>query len=83
MGEFLDRRYKVTAAHISAIRFCTARTAGDWQRLRALLARSRDAFFGEMEVDAVSVIFGDWYASRQYVKTLATFPLKPQNRCGR
>lgn len=74
----LDGRYKVTAAHISALRFCTPRPVGDWQSLRALLARSRDAFFGEMEVNAVSVIFGDWYASAEHVRTLATHPLGTQ-----
>jgi 2'-5' RNA ligase len=75
MSEYLDRRYKITAAHISAMRFCAARPVTDWQRLGKILSQNRDTDFGEMTVSRFTMIFGDWYSSSDLVKEVETYLL--------
>jgi 2'-5' RNA ligase len=72
-GDMLDRRYKVTAAHISIMRFC--RPCPEMKRLLAYLIENRETRFGECEIDKLELIFGDWYASADKVKTLEEYRL--------
>jgi 2'-5' RNA ligase len=72
-ADMLDRRYKVTAAHISIMRFC--RPCADIKRLVTFLRDNRETGFGECEIGKLELIFGDWYASSDKVKTLEEYPL--------
>lgn len=72
-GDMLDRRYKVTAAHISAMRFC--RPGADMKQLLAFLNESRELDFGVCDVDRLELIWGDWYASTETVKVLEEYRL--------
>lgn len=72
-GDMLDRRYKVTAAHITIMRFC--RPCPNIQRLVAFLKENRQTNFGECEIRKIELIFGDWYASANTVKTLEQYEL--------
>lgn len=72
-GDMLDRRYKVTAAHISIMRFCKA--GADMKRLLAFLKESREVDFGECNVDRLELIFSDWYASADTVKVMEEYRL--------
>ncbi len=47
LGGQLDRRYKITSAHMTVMRFSRLET--DWKQLAALLAENRTRDFGEME----------------------------------
>ena len=72
-GDMLDRRYKVTAAHITIMRFC--KPDADLQPLLAFLKENRETNFGECEFKNIQLIFGDWYASANTVRTLKVYPL--------
>jgi 2'-5' RNA ligase len=73
LGGQLDRRYKIKSAHMTAMRF--RRADADWKRLAAFLAKNRDTDFGEMEASRIHLIWGDWYASADVVRTLQEYHL--------
>jgi 2'-5' RNA ligase len=73
LGDRLDRRYKITSAHMTVMRFRQA--DADWKRLATFLAENRDTDFGEMEVNRIQLIWGDWYASANIVRTLQEYDL--------
>ena len=56
LGGQLDRRYKITSAHMTVMRFSRLET--DWKQLLALLAENRTRDFGEMEVNRIQLIVG-------------------------
>lgn len=72
-GDMLDRRYKVTAAHISLMRF--SRPCPEMKRLLAFLKENRETSFGECEIDKLQLILGDWYASADKLQTLEEYRL--------
>jgi 2'-5' RNA ligase len=73
LGGQLDRRYKITFAHMTVMRF--RREDADWKRLKKFLAENRDTDFGEMEVNRIQLIWGDWYASANIARTLQEYTL--------
>ena len=73
LGENVDRRYKVVAAHLTVVRFATP--MADWKPLKALLAAHRQTDFGECRVGSLELIESDWYASTDTVRTLREYPL--------
>jgi 2'-5' RNA ligase len=72
-GTTLDRRYKISTAHITAMRF--RRPEENWKRLMSLLEENRWTDFGETEVNRLQLIWGDWYASGNIVRTLQEYRL--------
>ena len=73
LGDRLDRRYKVTAAHLTVARFSTPMP--DWKPLKALLAAHRETDFGESRIRALELIESDWYASADTVRALREYAL--------
>ncbi len=73
LGDRLDRRYKITSAHMTVMRF--QRPATDWKQLTALLAENRRTDFGEMEVSRIQLIWADWYVSAKVARTLQEYRL--------
>jgi 2'-5' RNA ligase len=73
LADRLDRRYKINSAHITAMRFC--RPQADWKKLAALLEENRETDFGEMTAGRIQLVWGDWYASAETVRTLHEYPL--------
>jgi len=69
----LDRRYPHCAAHVTAMRFC--KPEADWRRLAARLQENRQTHFGEIEVHALQLIWGDWYASASTLRRLEEYRL--------
>jgi hypothetical protein len=69
----LDRRYKISTAHITALRFC--QPGLDAEALLAVLEDGRQMDFGEMHVTSLQLIWGDWYASSNVVRTLQEYQL--------
>lgn len=72
-ADMLDRRYKVTAAHMTFMRFC--RPGLEIKRLLAVLKENRQINFGQCEIHKFELIFGDWYASADRVEKLEEYPL--------
>jgi 2'-5' RNA ligase len=73
LGDLLDRRYKITGAHMTAMRFC--KPPADLKPLLFFLKENRDLPFGEMEVNRLQLIFNDWCASADTVRTLQEYQL--------
>jgi len=73
LGDLLDRRYKITSAHMTIMRFSRQET--DWQQLAALLTENSVRDFGEMEANRMQLIWGDWYASTKTVRILQGYHL--------
>jgi 2'-5' RNA ligase len=65
-ADMLDRRYKVTAAHITAMRFC--RPGPEMERLLVFLKENRQTNFGECGIGKLELILGDWYASSDKIE---------------
>lgn len=76
LGGQLDRRYKINSAHMTVMRF--GRPDTDWQRLAAWLAENRETDFGEVEVSCIQLVWGDWCASADVVRTLQEYGLRDQ-----
>ena len=74
VGENLDRRYKIAAAHLTEMRF--ANPNADWGRLMDFLRSHRDTDFGETHFRSLQLIWSDWCASTGVVRTLAKYALK-------
>lgn len=73
VGANIDRRYKISAAHITVMRFGAAQS--DWKRLLALLIANRNTDFGKTRVETVELLFGDWYASTETCEKLDQYRL--------
>jgi 2'-5' RNA ligase len=72
-GDMLDRRYKATTAHMTAMRF--SKPCPDLKPLMLLLRASCEMDFGESEVNAIQLILGDWYGSGESVRMLHEYRL--------
>ena len=75
LGQHLDRRYKISSAHITVLRFCHRQI--DWAQLLPKLQASREIDFGRLRVDRLQLLWGDWYATTGIVRKLQEFPLQP------
>ncbi|HTR41222.1 MAG TPA: 2'-5' RNA ligase family protein [Pseudomonadales bacterium] len=73
LGDMLDRRYKITGAHMTIMRFHKA--DGDLHPLIAFLKENRETAFGECEIHNLQLIFNDWYASAETVQVLEEYQL--------
>jgi 2'-5' RNA ligase len=73
LGGNLDRRYKITAAHLTVVRFSTPMR--DWNPLKELLSTNRNTDFGTTRFRSLELIESDWYASTDSVRTLREYPL--------
>lgn len=70
----LDRRYKISTAHITAMRF--RHPLVDTSSFLARLEQGRQQDFGEMLVTDLQLVWGDWYASAESVRTLQQYRLR-------
>ena len=73
VGENLDRRYKITAAHLTVMRF--ANPKADWKRLLDFLRTHRETDFGETRFRSLQLIWSDWCASARTVRVLREYQL--------
>jgi len=73
LGGDVDRRYKINTAHITAMRF--SNDLAYWKGVVELLKANRKTDFGEMRVRKLQLLWGDWYASAQSVRTIQEYPL--------
>ena len=77
LGDMLDRRYKISGAHMTVMRFSEPpmRAHTDLKLLLAILKANRDTMFGQTEVDRLQLIFNDWYASADTVRMLGEYEI--------
>jgi 2'-5' RNA ligase len=75
LADRLDRRYRNEAAHVTLMRF--RKPEADWRRLLSLVRANRQTDFGESRVEALELVFCDWYASSASLRVLQKFPLMP------
>jgi 2'-5' RNA ligase len=73
LGHNLDRRYRITTAHMTAARFY--RPLRDSNALAAALQSLRRRAFGPSPVDAIHLVENDWYMSHDRVHLLQAYPL--------
>ena len=73
LGDNLDRRYRITTAHMTAARFC--RPFCDPNAFAAALQNLRRRSFGTSPVAAIHLVENDWYMSQDRVHLLRTYPL--------
>jgi 2'-5' RNA ligase len=73
VGDNLDLRYKIAAAHLTVMRFSTP--GADWKRLFDYLQAHRETDFGETRFQSLELIWGDWCASADTVRVLQEYRL--------
>lgn len=73
LGGNLDRRYKITAAHLTVIRFSTPMR--DWRPVKELLSANRNTDFGTARFHSIGLIESDWYASTNSVRLIRRYAL--------
>jgi len=78
LGGDIDRRYKINTAHVTVMRFGNARA--DWEAFVGLLKANRNTDFGETRVKKLQLLWGDWYASVQSVRTIHEYALADPSR---
>jgi 2'-5' RNA ligase len=78
LGGNIDRRYKIKTAHMTAMRFGNAQV--DWKAFIDLLKANRMTDFGETRVRKLQLLWGDWYASANSVRTIQEYPLEDPSR---
>jgi 2'-5' RNA ligase len=74
VGENLDRRYKIVAAHLTVMRF--SHPKADWKRLLDFLQAHRETDFGETRFQSLQLIWNDWCASAGVTRTVQEYELK-------
>ena len=72
-GGALDRRYKISTAHMTVLRF--QYPLSNWQKLVTLLTENREKKFGETEIRRAELVWGDWYASAKTLRRLEAYQL--------
>jgi len=72
-SDALDRRYKISTAHMTVLRF--QYPLSNWQKLVTLLQENRTTEFGETEVRRAELVWGDWYASAKTIRRLEEYQL--------
>jgi 2'-5' RNA ligase len=74
LGHTLDGRYRISAAHMTAVRFY--RPLQNLPRLTAALQALRRCNFGVTQVGEIQLVENDWYMSHDRVRVLQTYPLE-------
>lgn len=74
LGHNLDRRYRITTAHMTAARFY--RPLRNASALAAALQSVRRRNFGPSAVAEIHLVENDWYMSQERVHLLHTYPLR-------
>ena len=73
VGEDLDHRYKIAAAHLTVMRF--SNPGADGRQLLDFLQSHRETDFGETCCQSLQLIWGDWCASADTVRVLRDYQL--------
>ncbi|MCK6623969.1 MAG: hypothetical protein L6R45_02195 [Anaerolineae bacterium] len=77
LADHLDRRYKISTAHITLMRFQSP--PRDLPRLITALTAARSRLFGQTTIARLEFVINDWYMSRDKVQMAATYPLHSES----
>lgn len=75
LEQTIDKRYAIQTAHTTIARF--RKNLAHTSEFIQVLNKYRQYEFGTFTVDAVELVFNDWYQRTERVKQLYTFPLTP------
>lgn len=73
LQQSIDSRYKLSAAHITAVRFRKILKSPD--SFASMLQSYRGIDFGEMRAEFLDLVYNDWYQNGTVVKILHRFTL--------
>ena len=73
LGHTLDGRYRISAAHMTAVRFY--RPFQDLPRFNAALHALRQSDFGISAAAEIHLVANDWYMSADQVRIIERYPL--------
>ncbi|WP_294317481.1 mutarotase [uncultured Chryseobacterium sp.] len=73
LQQSIDSRYKLSSAHITAIRFRKILKSPD--SFASMLQSYREIDFGEMQAGSLDLVYNDWYQKGSVVKILHRFTL--------
>lgn len=74
LQQTIDARYRLTTAHITAVRFREQIKAP--QKFAERLENYRDVDFGSFKPKEIELVYNDWYQKRHIVKTLHKISLQ-------
>jgi 2'-5' RNA ligase len=69
----IDRRYPLTAAHITVMRF--RKKLNDARQFINCIEKYRDYDFGTSKINKLSLVYNDWYQRDEIVQKLAEFKI--------
>jgi len=69
-----DSRYKLSTAHITAVRCTPPFRSSD--EVMAILSKFRGYDFGTLEVNSLALVFNNWYQNLSITKQLSSAKLK-------
>jgi len=72
----IDKRYRISTAHCTALRFCEPLRRPD--RLVKFLEANRGRSFGRCHIEAVDLVHNDWYARTERIELLKRYELADQ-----
>lgn len=73
LGDMLDRRYKISGAHMTIMRFRERQP--DLKALVSFLKENRQTDFGACEINNIQFYMADWYSSRETIRMLQEYRL--------
>lgn len=76
-GDNLDKRYRITTAHCTIMRFQSQ--PQNLKLLIDILTYFRDYDFGQTTIDTLQFVKNDWYLSSENTEVLAEYPLAPSS----
>lgn len=69
----IDSRYKITTAHVSAVRFYTP--IKDIDNLKNLFQKYRNYSFGTVKLTNIELVFNNWYQNLSITEKLANYSI--------
>jgi 2'-5' RNA ligase len=69
----IDRRYPLTAAHITVLRF--RKKLNDASQFINYIEKYRDYDFGTSKINKLDLVYNDWYQRKEVVQKLAEFDI--------
>ena len=74
----IDSRYRLTTAHISAIRFCSP--IKDAGKLESLCKQYKNHLFGKVRFTEFELVFNNWYQNLTVTRELAKYSARSGKR---
>ncbi|MFD2034484.1 2'-5' RNA ligase family protein [Belliella marina] len=80
LEQSIDKRYAIQTAHSTIFRL--KEKFKDKNAFLKILEEYRDFYFGKFTVEAMELVYNDWYQRKEFVKILHKFELKERTYIG-